>query len=116
MCSRCRPGTYKLRVGGYVSACTPCEQDLIDHDNDPVTPCVEPLEFKVISFTRDASLTHLLKGKPMNKYAIDTTYQFAKIGQIKTDGITDEEKDTISYTLLNAPPGFLIDTKTVRSM
>lgn len=118
LCSRCRPGTYKPEVGGFVFACTPCADGLVDNDSDPVTECVPPLGFEVTSFKRTGSAdsTHLLKGKASNKYAIGTTYQFAPIDQLKTSGLTETEKETISFSMAGAPPGFLIDTVTVRAM
>ena len=53
LCARCDPGTYKP-VGN--ERCKPCSNSTRDHDRDPSTPCIDRLQFEVLSYRRGSTV------------------------------------------------------------
>lgn len=53
LCTRCDVGTYK--PAGR-RRCVACSNNTRDHDRDPSTPCIERLQFKVLSYRRGSTV------------------------------------------------------------
>ena len=53
LCTRCDVGTYK--PAGR-RRCVACSNNTRDHDHDPSTPCIERLQFKVLSYRRGSTV------------------------------------------------------------